>query len=169
MWVPALLQINSMCPTFPTMSLNRPFKSTNRKGSRSTVSGPHMKVRHEDATAAHRETRSPVKGCLSCVHAQTSCSCQNALGDPSRWRRKKRFRSQRFVQRKGVTSDLSDLHHFKRLAVLKRPIVFSQTGRRFLALHEKLRHALLAEGFQPQRDHVAAAVGAYNLPAVSRP
>ena len=48
-------------------------------------------------------------------------------------------------------------------------MAFPQTGRRFLALHKTLRHALLAEGVELRSDHVAYAVGVYNLPAFSRP
>jgi len=48
-------------------------------------------------------------------------------------------------------------------------MAFPQTGRRFLALHKKLRHAFLAERVELQSDHVAYVVGVYNLPAVSRP
>jgi len=110
--------------------------------------------------------------CLSCVHAQTRFSCKklrNNLADRPACSRKRRFRPQQFAQRNCVLFGLVSLHHPKRLAALSTAMAFPHTGRRFLALHKKLRHALLAEGAYLQSDHVAYAVGAYNLPAVSRP
>jgi len=120
----------------------------------------------------HEQPRTAAQWCLSCVHAQTRFSCEklrNNLADRPACSRKRRFRPQQFAQRNCVSSGLLSLHHPKRLAALSTAMAFPQTGRRFLALHKKLRHALLAEGVELQSDHVAYAVGVYNLPAVSRP
>jgi len=155
---PVLCALESSLCTGPRIERQRSWWTRRRHESRQPVKFQSLRRSGEATDGSARPdtrpcklggTRPAAQWCLSCVHAQTRFSCKKLrinLADRPACGRKRRSRPQQFAQRNCVSSGLLSLHHPKRVAALSTAMAFPQTGRRFLALHKKLRHALLAEG-----------------------